>query len=54
VGALEPIQLAFELVEPTGNTILQARYLTYLAVAHRQCDKWRKPVAASAAHCGWH
>jgi len=37
-GALEPLQTALAIAEQTGDLSLQARCLTYLAIAQRQCQ----------------
>lgn len=37
--ALEPLQLALTTAEQTGDLSLQARCLTYLAIAQRQCQR---------------
>lgn len=38
-GALEPMQRALATAEQTGDLSLQARCLTYLAIAQRQCQR---------------
>jgi DNA-binding SARP family transcriptional activator len=38
-GALEPLQTALAIAEQTGDLSLQARCLTYLAIAQRQCRR---------------
>nr|MDQ2998895.1 tetratricopeptide repeat protein [Chloroflexota bacterium] len=38
-GALEPLQIALAIAEQTGDTSLQARGLTYVAIAQRQCQR---------------
>lgn len=38
-GALEPLQTALATAEQTGDLSLQARCLTYLAIAQRQCRR---------------
>jgi eukaryotic-like serine/threonine-protein kinase len=58
LGALEPLQAALAIAEQTGDLSLQARCLTYLAIAQRQCRRvaeaeqaaMRSLAAATAAH----
>jgi DNA-binding SARP family transcriptional activator len=57
-GALEPLQTALAMAEQTGDLSLQARCLTYLAIAQRQCRRvaeaeqaaTRSLATAMAAH----
>jgi tetratricopeptide (TPR) repeat protein len=57
-GAMEPLEIALHLAEQTGDVSLQARCLTYLTIAHRQCMQMeetqryaaRSLEVATAAH----
>ncbi len=49
-GAMEPLEIALHLAERTGDVSLQARCLTYLTIAHRQCmqmEETRRDAARS-------
>jgi predicted ATPase len=48
-GAMELLQATLQLAEQTGDVSLQARCLTYLAIAHRQCGRLEE-TRQSAAH----
>ena len=47
-GAMEPLEIALHLAERTGDVSLQARCLTYLTVAHRQCGQMEETRRCAA------